>query len=202
MNAAGFEDLETQSRYAKHIAPLVRQMPWVLRVTEHKDKPAPVLVVKERVQIWDEEPGVKARRVSTSLRDRGFLYGPALWRCRPVLRLILAEVKDGLGIPLELHQFIADKRLSFRGNLPLDTEAGEKLALLFKLQERVTDMDRVELMAWRIERCTAEEAGYWWSRITQFNEAANRWAQAGLRVLLGGQPGDPAVIEMLQQLRR
>nr|WP_242549227.1 hypothetical protein [Alicyclobacillus mali (ex Roth et al. 2021)] len=119
-----------------------------------------------------------------------------------MLRLILAEVKDGLGIPLELQQFVADQRVSFRGNLPLDAEAGEKLALLFKLQERVTDMDRVELMAWRIERCTAEEAGYWWSRITQFNEAANRWAQAGLRLLLGGQPGDPAVIEMLQEIRR
>ncbi|WP_431520865.1 DUF7680 family protein [Alicyclobacillus mali (ex Roth et al. 2021)] len=177
-------------------------MPWVLRITERKGKPSPVFVVKERVHVLDEGTNPGSRKVSSVLKERGTLYGPALWRCRPVLRLILAEVKDGLGIPLELQQFVADQRVSFRGNLPLDAEAGEKLALLFKLQERVTDMDRVELMAWRIERCTAEEAGYWWSRITQFNEAANRWAQAGLRLLLGGQPGDPAVIEMLQEIRR
>ncbi|MBX6354181.1 MAG: hypothetical protein IRZ10_12730 [Thermoflavifilum sp.] len=202
MKATGFENLEAQSRYATQIAPLVRHMPWVLRVTEYKDKPVPVLVIKERVQTWDNELDGKVPRVHTTLRDRGVLYGPALWRCRPVLRRILAEVKDEAGIPLELHRFIADRRISFRGNLPLDAEAGEKLALLFKLQERVADMDRVELMAWRIERCTAEEAGYWWTRITQFSEAANRWAQAGLRLLLGGQPGDPAVLEMLQQLRR
>ncbi|MCL6517716.1 hypothetical protein [Alicyclobacillus sp.] len=136
------------------------------------------------------------------MKERGYLYGQALRRCRPVLRRILAQVSDESGVPFELNRFTGERRITFRGNLPLDAEAGSKLALLFKLQERLTDMDRVELMAWRIERFTAEEAAYWLTRITQFGEAPNRWAQAGLRLLLGGQPGDPMVLNMLQQLRQ
>ena len=40
-------------------------------------------------------------------------------------------------------------------------EAGAKLALIFRLQERVTDVDRVELIAQRVARFTREEAAYW-----------------------------------------
>jgi hypothetical protein len=202
VKATGFADAELESYYVHHVAPQLRHAPWVLRVTEHKDKPAPVFVVKERTQVWQAEDGPGEARAHSVLKERGLLYGPALRRCHPVLRRIVSQVRDGSGIPLELHRFLAERRIRFRGNLPLDTEAGEKLALLFKLQERITDMDRVELMAWRIERFTAEEAAYWLTRITQFGDAANRWAQAGLRLMLGGQPGDPAVVDMLQQLRQ
>ena len=45
---------------------------------------------------------------------------------------------------------IHDRRRG-RGNLPLDDEAGCKLALMFKLQERIKELDRVELLARRID---------------------------------------------------
>lgn len=130
------------------------------------------------------------------------MYGQALRRCLPALREILSRVNDNAGIPLELHRFVGNGRLGFRGNLPLDEEAGAKLALIFKLQERVSDLDRVELIAWRVERFSREEAVYWLTRATQYGEAANRWALAGMRLMLGGQPGDAAVREMLEKLRR
>ena len=85
--------------------------------------------------------------------------------------------------------------------MPLDEEAGVKLALLFKLQERLKELDRIELLARRIDRFTREEAGYWYSRITSFGAAANRWAMAGMKLMLAGQPRDPAVKSMLEKLR-
>jgi len=102
---------------------------------------------------------------------------------------------------LELHQFIAGTRIAFRDNLPLDEEAGWKIALIFKLQERINEIDRVELLARRIDRFTREEAGYWYSRITSFGPDANRWAMSGMRIMLAGQPKDKAVDTMLEQLR-
>ncbi|MDI3329099.1 MAG: hypothetical protein QJR06_11145, partial [Alicyclobacillaceae bacterium] len=72
---------------------------------------------------------------------------------------------------------------------------------IFKLQERVSDMDRVELIARRVERFTREEAAYWLTRATQFGEGPNRWALAGMRVMLGGPPGDPGVLKMLEKIR-
>jgi len=68
-------------------------------------------------------------------------------RCLPIIRTILSRVQDENHIPLELHRFLAGDRIEFRGNLPLDDEAGSKLVLLFKLQERMRDLDRVELIA-------------------------------------------------------
>ena len=62
-------------------------------------------------------------------------------------------------------------------------------------------MDRVELIARRVDRFSREEAAYWLSRVTQYGKSANRWARAGMRLILGGQPGDKAVVKMLEQLR-
>lgn len=194
-------ELELARHINKRIAPLLKEARWILRITEHADKPAPVLVVKERC-LPEAQQGNGAAPVRAVLKERGLLYGQALRRCLPVLREILSRVNDNAGIPLELHRFIGNGRLSFRGNLPLDEEAGAKLALTFKLQERVSDMDRVELIAWRVERFSREEAVYWLTRATQYGEAANRWALAGMRLMLGGQPGDAAVREMLEKLRR
>lgn len=186
--------------YVKRVKPLLSRAPWILRVTEHKDKPSPVLIVKERLQSDNgQNNGASAQR--GFLRERGLLYGTAQRRCLPVLRIILSQVCDEAGIPLGLEQFLKKGPISLRGNLPLDEEAGCKLALIFRMQERVADLDRVELIARRVERFTREEAVYWHSRTNNFGEAANRWALAGARIILGGQPGDPGIETMLEELR-
>ncbi|AEG13742.1 hypothetical protein Desku_0094 [Desulfofundulus kuznetsovii DSM 6115] len=183
------------------IRPLLKSAPWILRVTEYKDKPAPVLVIKERGEGADDAPnngGVPGRAV---LKDRGLLYGQPLRRCLPVIRNIVSRVCDHAGIPLELQRYFGNGGIAFRGNLPLDEEAGAKLALIFKLREGVKDMDRVELMARRVQRFSREEAVYWLTRATQYGGAASRWARSGMRIMLGGQPGDEEIIHMLEKLR-
>src|SRR5690606_8421991 len=109
----------------------------------------------------------------TELIDRGTIYGDPLRRCLPSIRSILSRVRDENDIHLDLHQFLSGKQINFRGNLPLDEAAGAKLGLLFKLQSRVKDLDRVELMALRVTNFTGEEASYWLSRISHFGTATN-----------------------------
>jgi hypothetical protein len=104
-------------------------------------------------------------------------------------------------MPANLERYLTQEGLKLRLSLPLDEEAGAKLALIFRLQERVSDLDRVELIARRVARFTREEAAYWLSRTTSFGVDANRWAVSGLRVMLGGQAKDPAVQRMLERLR-
>lgn len=191
-----------EARHLKRVKKGLSKAPWVFRITEHGDRPVPVMIVKERIlpeQRDDAEDLVAPRSV---LRERGLLYGPSQVRSLPVIRTILTRVCDEAGIPLELHRFLQGKRISYRGNLPLDEEAGCKLALLFKLQEKIKEMDRVELIARRVDRFTREEAAYWHSRITSFGDAANRWALTGMKTMLAGQPRDPNVAIMLEDLRR
>ncbi len=182
---------------------LIAEYPWVLRVTDLKGKPAPVLVVKEWViqpeSSGEQLPNPRRRPV---LRERGSIYGQSLRRCLPVIRSMMSRVCDPAGIPLELHKVFSNGRIELRGNLPLDEETGAKLALVSKLQERVEDLDRVELIALRIDQFTREEAMYWLARIAHYGPAESRWACAGMRILLGGQPGDKAIPGMLSQLRR
>jgi len=118
-----------------------------------------------------------------------------------VLRQIVEPVQDDAGIPLELPRYLTMEGLRLRLNLPLDDEAGAKLALICRLQERVTDLDRVELIARRVAGFTREEAAYWLSRTTTADPEVNRWAIAGLRVMVGGQPQDEGVLRMLERLR-
>jgi len=184
------------------IRPLLAGAPWVLRVTEHKDKPAPVLVIKKRVFIEGNPKKNGKAPGRTILKEQGLLYGQNLRSCLPVIRTIIGGVCDDAGIPLDLHRFLNNGRIAFRGNLPLDEEAGVKLSLIFKLAERVKDMNRVELIAWRVERFSYEEAAYWLTRATQYGEAASRWALAGMRIMLGGQPEDRAIRHWLTKLRR
>ena len=190
-----------EEAYKKRIRSLVREAPWVLRVTEYAGKPVPVVVIKERIHIEEQQEGEATTASRRVLRNSGLIYGPSLRRCLPVIRGIVSKVCDPAGIPLELSRFIGNGRIDFRGNLPLDDEAGVKLALIFKLQERLRDLDRVELIARRVERFSREEAHYWLTRSTQFGPEANRWAQAGMRIMLGGQPGDEAVVRMLERLQ-
>ena len=100
---------------------------------------------------------------------------------------------DETGTPLEIQRYLTNDGLPLRVNLPLDEEAGAKVALICQLQERVHDLDRVELIARRVERFTREEAAYRLSRMTTFSLDARRWAVAGLRVVLGGHAKDAGV---------
>jgi len=191
-----------KEEYSRHIKPQVGKAPWLLRVAIHKGKPSPVLLVKERLFLNGELKDGGLGLGKTMIKDRGLIYGQPLRRCLPIIRTIVNRICDHAEIPLELQRYLPSDRISFRGNLPLDDEAGAKLSLIFKLQQRVRDMDRVELMARRIDRFSREEAIYWFSRVTQYGPAASRWAQAGMRILLGGQPGDKAILDHLEQLRR
>lgn len=192
---------EIQQHYHNVLAHRISTVPWVLRVTDLKDKPSPVLVIKERYSPESPAQDTENHKGKT-LRERGLIYGQSLRRCIQIIRRILADVADEGGIPLSLQNYLPVGHIDFRGNLPVNKEAGNKLALLFKLQERVYDQNRVELIAWRVERFTPEEAAYWLTRATQFGVAGNRWAQAGMRIMLGGQPGDSAIMGMLEKLRK
>lgn len=188
--------------YQQKVRREVPKAPWVLRITEHAKKPAPIFIVKERIhpdQRTDTSGLIAPRSI---LHERGLLYGPQQQRCLPIVRTILSRINDHKGIPLELGQYLKEKRIAFRGNLPLDDEAGPKLALIFKLQERIKELDRVELIARRTDRFTREEAAYWYSRISTFGDAANRWAMAGMKLMLAGQPRDPNIETMLEELRQ
>jgi len=200
-NKKSTTDWRLEQNLRQRIRPFAEHSPWVLRITGHKDKPAPVFIVKKRLS---HDGDVKANSKPAGrpyLKEQGLLYGQSLRRCLPVIRAISGRVCDNAGIPLELHRFFNNGRITFRGNLPLDEEAGVKLSLIFKLQERVKDMDRVELIARRVERFSREEAVYWLTRATQYGPEGNRWALAGMRVMLGGQPEDKAVLRMLEKLR-
>ena len=118
-----------------------------------------------------------------------------------MLRRILEPVTDEAGIPLELDRYMTAEGLRLRGNLPLNEEAGAKLGLIFRLQDRLKDLDRVELIAYRVAQFTREEAAYWLSRTTSFGPSANRWALSGLRIMLGGHPKDPDIGNMLERFR-
>jgi len=185
--------LDLGAYYKRKVAPHLLRMPWVLRITDHKKRPSPVLVIKYHKPINEDSN-------QTCLVERGVIYGDSLRRCLPGIRQIVSRVHDEGDCQLDLHQFLLGKAITFRGNLPLDQTAGAKLALLFRLQERIKDLDRVELMARRIDNFTEEEATYWLSRILHFSRASNRWAVAGMRIMLGGLPGDPEITKMLKEL--
>ena len=189
---------DVAEHYRRRVQPMVAGARWILRVTEWRDRPPPVFVVKHRLGPDEPEPA----NGRTVVIQRGAMYGAAQRRCLPVVGAIVARVCDPAGVALELERFLAGERIGFRGNLPLDEEAGYKLALIFKLQERVKDLDRVELIARRIDRFTREESAYWYSRIAHFQPSANRWAVAGMKIMLGGHPRDRAVERMLEESRR
>ena len=195
------KNIQLQMYYDKKVCQEVSKAPWVLRITEHKDKPVPLFIIKQRIHPEQRTDLDDLKAPRSILLERGLIYGPSQKRCIPVLKTILARVKNIRDIPMELQQFLNGSRLEFRGNLPLDDEAGYKMALIFKLQERIKELDRVELIARRVDRFTMEEAGYWYSRMTSFGDAANRWAMAGMKVMLAGQPRDPNIETMLGDLR-
>lgn len=183
-------------QYERQLKGFVRTAPFVLRITEWKDQPAPVLVVKERVSREESEHGK-----SEGLVERGHIKGEALRRLLPLLKKACSHVVDSAGVPTQVDRYLSQEGLRLRLTLPIDDEAGAKLALIFRLQERLPDADRTELISLRVLLFSREEALYWLSRITDFGPDANRWAVSGLRLLLGGQPNDPGVNRMLESLR-
>ncbi|MBI3328694.1 MAG: hypothetical protein HYZ81_18580 [Nitrospinae bacterium] len=198
--------MDLRAHYERRLASRWRRAPYVLRITEWKDMPAPVLVVKERQGSGpSEQPSQLSLPLNgqsrSTLLERGHLAGESLRRCLPIVRGIVGWVCDDAGVPVGVDRYLTQEGLKLRLSLPLDEGAGAKLALIFRLQERVANLDRVELIARRVARCTREEAAYWLSRTTSFGPDASRWALSGLRIMLGGQAGDPAVPRMLARLR-
>lgn len=188
--------------HRRHLEPRWRKAAFVLRITEWKDSPIPVLVIKERQQLDEDTDSGESAGAGRkgSLIERGHLSGDALRRVLPVLRSIVTPVQDEAGVPLQIQRYLTQDGLRLRVNLPLDEAAGAKLALICRLQERVGDMDRIELMARRVARFTAEEAAYWLSRMTSFGPDAGRWAVAGMRIMLCGQARDAGVGRMLERM--
>src|SRR5690625_598169 len=168
----------------KRLNGLYRSAPFALLVTEHKDLPIPVLVLKEREEVEGELKG--------RFRNRKYrFYGDAMQRLLADLLLarLVAEVSDPDEVPLQLDKVLVPavlnkEKLPIR--LPLNEESGMKLALLFKLGSPLRDVDRVELIARRLDRFSREEAGYWYSRIARFDKDLRSMGVRGLRVLLSG----------------
>ena len=157
--------------------------PFALRTTRHNDVPQPVLVIKER-RVREGDDG-DAR--TGHLQDRGRLHGDSLRRLLPVVRAIAARARNEHDVPLEVDAFLSEEGMKTQRTLVLDEESGVKLGIIFKLQERLADLDRTELLARRVNTFSREEACYWFSRITHYGPVANRWAVSGLRTMLCGQ---------------
>lgn len=157
--------------------------PFALRITRHNDVPPPVLVMKERRARDGDEGDARTGH----LQDRGRLHGDSLRRLLPVVRAIASRARNEHDVPLEVDAFLSEEGMKTQRTLVLDEEAGAKLGIIFKLQERLTDLDRAELLARRVATFSGEEAGYWFSRMTHYGPVANRWAVSGLRTMLCGQ---------------
>ena len=184
-----------QAEIADKIAPLVKSAPWVLRVTESVKCTGPVLVISER---YEAENGKKL------LREYGRIFNGDLKACRRAINYMLSQVLDDLGRPLGIQELIDDK-LAFRGNIPLDKTIGTKIALLFKLHPQIRDENRVELLAWRVERFTFEESMYWLGKVSipTYGKRGMEWAKSGLRTMLSGKSEDKeAIRDLLEKLRK
>jgi len=107
--------------------------------------------------------------------------------CKQSLKHYLSRETDQAGIPLEYHKHITDAFPTFSITFPNDySEACSKLALFFRLQKGVHDVNKIALMAQRIENFTREEAAYWLSRTLHGTDEHKKWAVKGLRIMLAG----------------
>ncbi len=184
-----------QQRVVDAMQPMLKTAPWVLRVTERKDYTGAILEVCERYDTGNN---------TTRLREHGRIYNGTLRTCKDAIRYMMGQVQDELGRPLGIQELI-DDRLEYRGQIPLDETTGAKLALLFKLHPVVRSQNRIELMAWRIERFSREETLYWLGKVSipSYGRRGIEWAKSGLRLMLAGQQKDEAAVEeLLQKLRK
>lgn len=184
------------------LARLARRSPYVLRLTRRNDLPPPVLVVKERIEPEDRDDTEGLTNPRAKHVERGTLHGDSVRACLPVLKRILEEVKDDQGIPLGLERLMSAQGLKKTDlNFPLDEVAGARLALFFRLQSKVKDVDRIELIGRRVAMLSREEAVYWLANVTTADPALRSWATSGLRILLCGESGDKRVPRILERMR-
>lgn len=185
-----------QLRIQNEMQPLLKTAPWILRITEQKKYTGPMLEVCERRAT---EAG------KTKLYEYGRIFNGHLRDCKVPIRYMLSQVMDQAGRPLGLQELI-DSKIAYRGQLPLDEVTGAKLALLFKLHGQIRSAERLELMAWRIERFGREETMYWLDKVSVesfYGKRGLEWAKSGLRLMLAGQQKDGAeVTRMLEDLRK
>lgn len=181
---------------------LERTSPYILRVTERKGLPIPVLEICDRIENTDQK-SISGRPV-TRLRELGTIQGANLRACQQPIWYMLSHMQDNEGRPYDAANLLRGE-IAFRGRIPLDEEAGTKLSLLIRLQGQVRDAARVELMAWRIERFSQEEAMYWLARtmVGGYGQRSMEWNKSGLRIMLAGQQKDTeAVDDLLARLRK
>lgn len=168
--------------------------PWVMRITE-TNKLGLTLQIFERQRQDNGE---------FTLHKYGEIGGAKLRCCKAPIRYILSEVLDELENPLGLQALLGEK-VTYRGDVPLDKAAGVKLALITILNSMINFEAKAELIAWRIERVSAEEAFYWLGKVTVpvYGDKSMQWAIIGMRTMLAG-PTDQKVNydEMLEKLRR
>ena len=197
--------MATRNNNADHVLQeqmrsLLGKAPYVLRITERKNYTVPVLIISERITDTDEETG----KTKATLKELGWIHGSNLRACLTPIGYMLSHMQDEDGRPYEPGRLLKGE-ITFRGNIPLDEGAGSKLALLFRLQGHVNDIARAELMAWRVERFSEEEAMYWLARIMigSYGSRSLEWNKSGLRLMLAGQQKDKeAVEELLIRLRK
>lgn len=189
------DDIDRLQAHARHA-------PFFLRLTRRRRTTPPVLVIKERIAPEDRDDVEGLTQPRAKSVERGVLHGDAVRACVPVLKRILEQVKDEQAIPLGLERFMTAEGLRRSDlNLPLDDEAGAKLALFFRLQTNLHDADRIELIGRRVALFSREEAVYWLANITASDPALSSWAVRGLRMMLCGEAGDPRVPRVLGRLR-
>lgn len=179
----------------KAMQPLLKSAHWLMRVTERKEFTGPVLEICERY---------KTEKNTERLREYGRIYNGSLRACKAPLKVMLSQVTDDAGIALGIQELI-DNTIEYRGQVPLGEIVGPKLALLSKLHPTVHNTDRLELMAWRIERFSIEETLYWLSKVSvpTYGKRSIEWAKSGLRMMLAGRSYDQKeVAKLLEVLRK
>ena len=184
-----------QSEIVSKMQVMLKTASWTLYVTKVAQYPEPKVEIVQHIK--------KANGRKASIHY-GFMHNGKLNYCKDVIRLIISNIVNERGELLELNHLLDDK-LSFRGHIPLDDEAGAKLALLFSLQSTILDKERVELMAWRIERFSREESLYWLNKISvpSYGDKSLAWAKVGLRTLLGGRMEDKdEILNILTTIRK
>lgn len=175
--------LNLEEHYREFVYPLIeeRRMEWILVVNSSE----------KRID------RLEGRGTTQAHYEPGIVLSVNAWcRILPVVKGILSQVVDSQGINLELD------RLLEKNTLPLDDEAGYRIALIFLLAKGIRDLDRVELIARRISRFTREEAAYWHSRCTDYGDVQNRWGKKGLAIMLCGESGDDDMLGVLERERR
>ena len=196
-----------QQSVVNQMQPLLKTAPWIIRVTERKEFTGPVLEICERTLATTTTDAKKSTTTLTTkrtkLKEWGRLYNGHLRVSLPALRNMLMNVTDEQGRSLGL-QLLFDNEIAYRGQIPLDETIGGKLSLLFRLHPQVRSIERVELMAWRIERFSREETMYWLSKvsISSYGKRSVEWAKSGLRLMLAGQQRDKSEVQRLIEYLR